>query len=185
MESEVPVDEQSAVGDWGLDEYEELYAPLWRKPLLIGVALLTVAAMASGPIYNLVNDGAVPVADNGLEVCGFDYCVVQDAIREAGLDLVMSRFANIHLDDESAVALADVLLDHVGVEPVTVTVVDRLDGHVEGEYSPASRTILIERPARAWTVLHEVAHVDNPGHGAEFQRGLIDLALWLDGAFIG
>ena len=184
VESENPV-EQFFVEDWDLDEYEEPKAPLWRGPLLIGVALLAVAAMATGPIYNLVNAEVFPVADNGLEVCGFDYCVVQDGVREAGLDLVMSRFANIHLDDESALALADVLIDRLGAEPVTVTIVDRLDGHVEGQYDPASRTILIERPARAWTVLHEVAHIDNAGHGDDFQQRLIDLASWLDGAFVG
>jgi predicted metal-dependent hydrolase len=43
-------------------------------------------------------------------------------------------------------------------------------------YDVETRTISIERPARAWTVLHEVAHVLEPGHGADFQRVVIDLA---------
>ena len=141
--------------------------------------------MATGPIYNLINAGVVPLAENGLEVCGFDYCIVQDGVREAGLDLVMSRFANIHLDDESAVALADVLIEHLGAEPVTVTVVNHLDGQIEGQYSPATRTILVERPVRAWTILHEVAHISNPGHGDDFQQALVELSSWLDGVFTG
>ena len=185
MEPESPVDTEFPVEEWDLDEYEQPRPPAWRRPLLIGVALLTVTAMATGPIYNLVNAGVVPLADNGLEVCGFDYCIVQDGVREAGLDLVMSRFANIHLADESAVALAEALIDHLGAESVTVTVVDHLEGHVEGQYNPATRTILIERPARAWTVLHEVAHIDSSGHGDDFQQGLVELATWLDGAFAG
>jgi hypothetical protein len=54
-------------------------------------------------------------------------------------------------------------------------VVDSLEGRLGGVYDPATRSIEIERPARAWTVLHEVAHVMEGGHGQDFQEVLIEL----------
>lgn len=166
---EVPFDQE------GFDESQEPVPPsVWRRPLLVGVAALTAIAMILVPLYNLI--GTRSVADNGLEVCGFDYCVVQDAVREARLDLTMSRLSNTLLDDTEAGDLADELTEHLGVGRVEVEVVDDLEGHIGGVYDVETRTISIERPARAWTVLHEVAHVLEPGHGADFQRVVIDLA---------
>jgi hypothetical protein len=88
----------------------------------------------------------------------------------------MSRLSNTLLDDTEAGDLADELTEHLGVGRVEVEVVDDLEGHIGGVYDVETRTISIERPARAWTVLHEVAHVLEPGHGADFQRVVIDLA---------
>ena len=129
------------------------------------------------------SEGSEPdLADNGLEVCGFDYCVVQEGVRDAGLDLSMARLANIYLDDAEAERLADLLVAHLGEAPVGFEVVDRLDRRIEGLYDPNARTIYIERPARAWIVVHEVAHVAEGGHGDAFQAVLIELTEWLDEA---
>ena len=92
----------------------------------------------------------------------------------------MSRLANQYLDDGAAEDLADALLTHLDQGPVSFVVVERLDRRLEGQYVPATRTILIERPARAWIVLHEVAHTVSGGHGEDFQRTLIELTTWLE-----
>jgi hypothetical protein len=165
---------------WDVEEedLEPIQPPPWRKPLLIAVAALTAVAMAIVPLYNVFF--ARTVADNGLEVCGFDYCVVVDAVREAGLDLTMSRLSNTFLDDAETRDLLDAATDYLGVAPVGLEVVDELEGRLGGVYDRASRMIRIERPARAWTVLHEVAHVEESGHDEDFQRVLIELAQWAD-----
>ena len=186
-ESDAPLEDELFLDEWDLedDDLEDLEPPLWRKPLVIAVAAITVIAMALVPLYNLIDQGRLPIADNGLEVCGFDYCVIQDGVRAAGMDLVMSRFANTYLDEAAAAQVADALVRHLDIPPINLEVVERLDGQLEGQYSPATRTILIERPARAWIVLHEVAHAVAPGHGDEFQRTLVELAIWLDSTLVG
>lgn len=163
---------------WEEEDLEPIEPPPWRKPLLIGVAALTAVAMAIVPLYNVFF--ARTVADNGLEVCGFDYCVVVDAVREAGLDLTMSRLSNTFLDDAETRALVDAATSHLGVGPVALEVVDDLEGRLGGVYDAANRIVRIERPARAWIVLHEVAHVAEDGHDEDFRRVLIDLARWAD-----
>lgn len=158
------------------DDGEELDTdphPAWRRPLLIAVAIVTAVALALVPIYNVFFTSTI--ADNGLEVCGFDYCVVEDAVRVAGMGSVMSRMFHSVLSDEEAVTLAGQLTDHLGIDPVAVVVVDDLEGRVGGVFDPATRSIAIERPARAWTVMHEVAHAVETDHGAAFQKSLIDL----------
>lgn len=166
--------------EWDLSEedFEPLPPPPWRKPLLIFVAALTAISMAAVPLYNVFS--ARPIADNGLEICGFDYCIVQEAMRESGVDLIMSSLANTLLDDEAARALADDAADYLDIGPVDLQVVDDLEGRLGGVYDPATRSILIERPARAWTVLHEVAHAVESGHAEAYQRTLADLARWAD-----
>lgn len=159
------------------DDFEPISSPAWRRPLLIVVAAVTALALAIVPLYNVF--WARDVADNGLDVCGFDYCVVQEAVREAGLDMVMSSLANSFLDEEEARALAHDLTDYLGIDPVGLEVVDDLEGRLGGVYDPTNRVIRIERPARAWTVLHEVAHATESGHGPEFQRVVIELAEWV------
>lgn len=165
---------------WDLEDedLEPIEPPPWRKPLLIGVAALTALAMAIVPLYNVFFGRTV--ADNGLEVCGFDYCVVVEAVRDAGLDLTMSRLANTFLDDEETRDLVDAATDYLGLAPVGLEVVDDLEGRLGGVYDPAERMIRIERPARAWIVLHEVAHVEESGHDEDFQSVLIELARWAD-----
>lgn len=166
--------------EWELteDDLEPLEKPWWLRPTLIVVAALTALSLAAVPVYNVFRAGPT-IADNGLEVCGFDYCIVQDAVRDAGLADEMSRLSNTFLTDTEAQRLADVLTDYLGVDPVRLTVVTHLDGDLEGQYDPNTRSIVIERPARAWTVAHEVAHSAAFGHGDDFQRTLIDLATFL------
>lgn len=161
------------------DEIEQA-PPAWRRPLLIAVAALTAAAMIIVPLYNVFF--ATSVADNGLEVCGFDYCIVQDGVREAGLDLTMSRLSNTFLDEEEARALANELTNHLDIQRVGLVVVEELDGRLGGVYDRGERLVSIESPARAWTVLHEVAHAVEPGHGQEFQGVVIDLASYMEAA---
>ena len=165
--------------DWDLEDEdsEPLSPPPWRKPLLIAVAALTAVAMALVPLYNVVF--APTIADNGLEVCGFDYCVVQDAVREAGVDLVMGSLSTSFLDEQEAQDLADRLTEHLDIDPIRLHVVQDLDGRLGGFYDSERRAISIERPARAWTVLHEVAHAVETGHEEPFQEVVVDLASWL------
>lgn len=160
-------------------EDEEPLRPLWWRPVLIAVAALTAAAMLLVPLYNVINT-AQPVADNGLEVCGWDYCIVQDAAREAGIGDSMSRLANTFLSDQEATRLAGDLLEYLRDDDVSFVIVDRLDGDLKGQYDPSSRTITVERPVRAWIVVHEVAHVPTTGHGDEFQATLVELVDWLE-----
>lgn len=163
--------------DWE-GEYEPIEgAPAWRRPLLIGVAALTALALAMVPLYNVL--WGRTVADNGLEICGFDYCVVQEAAVDAGVDLVMSRLWNTLLDQEAARAFAAELTDHLDIDPVGLQVVDDLEGRLGGVYDPATRSIQIAHPARAWTVLHEVAHAVETGHGPEYRELVVGLASWV------
>jgi len=166
--------------NWDDDEdtEEDEPVPAWRRPLIVGVAAVTALALALIPLYNVIF--ARTVAENGLEVCGFDYCVVQEAVRADGLDLTMSSLANTFLDEQEARALAGELTDFLGIEPVGLRVVTDLDGPHGGVYDPATRSISIESPARAWTVLHEVAHAVETGHGEGFTEVVIDLATFLD-----
>jgi len=171
--------ESYQLSDWSVDEdpEEDWPTPTWRRPLIVGVAIVTVIALAMIPIYNVVF--ARSVADNGLEVCGFDYCIVQEAVQAAGLDLTMSALANTYLDEQEAREFADELTGHLGIEPVGLAVVTNLAGRLGGVYEPSTRSISIESPARAWTVLHEVAHAVQTGHGQTFQEIVIELAGWV------
>ncbi len=172
--------EESLFEEWDLDEddLEPMPEPAWRRPLLIVVAAITALALAAVPLYNVVFTDTT--AENGLDVCGFDYCVVQEGVRAAGLDLVMSRLANTFLTEEEARALADELTGHLGVEPVGLVVVQEIDGRIGGVYDPQARRVTIESPARAWTVLHEVAHVVAGGHGEDFIAVVVDLAVHMN-----
>jgi hypothetical protein len=163
------------------DEPEEPpVQPRWRRTVIAGIGAVVAAAMLAVPIWNVIDGLNPPVSDSGLEICGFDYCVVQDAVRAAGHDLTMSRLTNTLLDRDQAQELADLLIAELGVSPVTVEVVDRLDGRIAGQYDPSTRGILLERPARAWIVLHEVAHTVASGHGSEFQATVIALSEWIE-----
>jgi hypothetical protein len=147
----------------------------WRRRVIMVVALLAALSLAAGPLYNLVDRGQPPTADNGLEVCGFDYCVVQDSMRAAGLEAESGELVNIILTDAEAAALGAELTDYLGIPPVDLAVVERLSGRLGGVYDPTHRTIVIERPATAWVVSHEVAHAVAAGHGGEFTAALVDL----------
>jgi hypothetical protein len=168
--------------EWFSPEDEEpLEHPPWRRRTITAVGLLVAAAMLAVPVWNII-DGATPrFSDSGLELCGFDYCVVQEGVREAGQGVTMGRLANTLLSEDDAQQLADSLVGYLGVEPVTVDVVDRLEGRIAGQYNSATRQILLERPVRAWIVLHEVAHTVATGHGDQFIDTLVDLARWMEG----
>lgn len=166
---------------WAEEELEEETPgpPRWRRPAIVIVAAVTALALAVVPLYNLFGR-TPPLADNRLEVCGFDYCVVQERVAEAGLVVVMGRLSTTFLNDDQAVVLADEIAEFLDVDPVSLTVVDRLEGRLGGVYDGANRRILIERPARAWTVVHEMAHVVSTGHGESFVEALVEIARWLD-----
>lgn len=173
-----PAGTAAELDEWDpeVDEFESRGASPWRRWVVAGVALVVVASLLLTSLSNLLDRGQAPVADNGLAVCGFDYCVVQDAMRSAGLDLDMSELVNTILDDEEARILADDLTEFLGVAPVELSLVDRLQGRLGGFYQPGSRAIVIKRPANAWVVSHEVAHAVASGHGIDFQETLADLA---------
>lgn len=151
-----------------------------RRWPIVAIALLVAVGLALLPIGTLFGDNP-PVAPNGLEICGYDYCVVRDAVEAAGLGLDMSRLANQILDDEQAVRLVDRLTSYLGIEAIEVAVVDDLQGRIGGYYSPAERLIVLDRPANSWVVAHEVAHAVAPGHGAEFRELLIEIVRELSG----
>lgn len=154
--------------------------PRWRRRVITAVGVLVAAAMLAGPVWSTFDRANPPVSDSGLELCGFDYCIVQDAVREAGFAVTMSRLANTYLDEDEAQDFALELLAYLGERSVTLEVVDDLDGRIAGQYRGVDRLILLERPVRAWIVLHEVAHVVASGHGEVFQEAIIDLARHID-----
>lgn len=153
--------------------------PAWRRPAMVIIAVITALALAVVPLYNLFGR-TPPLSDSGLEICGFDYCLVQEGVIESGLAAAMGRLSNTFLNDDQAVGLADAIAAFLGVEPVPLTVVDRLEGRLGGVYNPATRSILIQRPARAWTVAHEMAHVVATGHGEAFIEALVGIVRWLE-----
>ena len=152
-----------------------------RRWIIWLVAAITAAVLAILPLYSLFDRATPQIADNGLEVCGFDYCVVQQAMRDQGVDGEMVQLANIYLNDSDAALLVDQLVAGLGEEPVGLVLVDRISGDIAGQYDPTMRTITIERPVTAWIVAHEVAHVVSAGHDSEFQETLAGLALTLTG----
>lgn len=153
--------------------------PAWRRPAMVIVAVLTALALAVVPLYNLFGR-TPPLSDSGLEICGFDYCLVQEEVIESGLAAAMGRLSNTFLNDDQAVGLADAIAGFLGVDPVPLTVVDRLEGRLGGVFNSATRSILIQRPARAWTVAHEMAHVIATGHGEAFIEALVGIVRWLE-----
>jgi predicted metal-dependent hydrolase len=104
---------------------------------------------------------------------------VQEAVRDAGLELTMSALANTFLDEEEARAFARDLTNYLGIEAIGLRVVPDLEGRIGGVYDPTTRSISIESPARSWTVLHEVAHAVENGHGEAFRDVVIELAGWV------
>jgi hypothetical protein len=181
VDPDVPYEDDGLIDYWGEVEpdLESPGPPRWRRPAILTVAAITALALTVVPLYNLF-ERPPAVADNGLEICGFDYCVVEESVAAAGLAPLMSRLSNTFLDDAETLRLSKDLADFLDVDPVSIAVVDRLGGRLGGVYDPATRSILIERPARAWTVIHEMAHVVATGHGDEFQEVLVGLVRWLD-----
>ena len=159
---------------------EERATPPWRRRVVVAVAVLAIAAMALVPLYNTILATRPPTAGNGLEVCGFDYCIVHDHLTAAGFDTTMSRLSTTYLGDDEAQQFADQLVAHLGLGTVPVRVVDDIAGRSDGFFDPSTRSIVVLRPVRAWTLVHEVAHVGATGHGEDFLETLTSLAAWLD-----
>jgi len=180
-DSEFEFEEPWAEEDlWDVEADPPPPPPRWRRRLITAVGVLVAAAMLAGPAWNIFDRANPPLSDSGLELCGFDYCIVQDAVREAGFGVTMSRLANTYVTEGEARDFACALLAYLGEGAGTVEVVDQRDGRSAGQYQGAERLILLERPVRAWIVLHEVAHVVASGHGEIFQDAIIDLARYVD-----
>lgn len=143
------------------------------------VTVVAVLAMLMLPFYSLIDVTNRPRAENGLEICDYDYCVIQDAVRDAGLGSEMSVLANTFLNDQEAAGFVQILVAHLGRSPVRFEVVDDLGGRTAGLYEPATRTIRVERPITAWILAHEAAHTIAGAHGIEFTRVLIEIVTWL------
>jgi hypothetical protein len=173
--------DEEAVEEWFLGDPVVREEAVGRRWAIWVVAAVTAVALGVIPLINLFDRSQPQIADNGLEVCGFDYCVVQDGMAEAGMDRAMSRLSTVFLNDEDATVLAGQLVAMLGEAPVSVVMVDRLGGQIAGQYDPSTRTILIERQATAWIVAHEVAHVAHGGHGEPFQETLVQLVAALTG----
>ena len=171
---ELPAPWEDQAGLWEEDTAMEP-RPRWRRWVVGVIASMVVAGLAIWPIQAVFDGQNPPVAANGLEVCGFDYCVVTSAMEALGLADEVSRLSNVILDDAAAEDLVAQLIEVLDVEAVELAIVDELGGRLGGVYMPADRLIMIERPANAWVVTHEVAHVVAPGHGAAFQSVLADL----------
>ena len=163
--------------DRGVEDVDDeaFETPFRRRRIAIVVAALVALAMAAVPLWNVIDRGAPPVADSGLEICGWDYCRVQDRIRGIGLGEEMSALAHTFLTDGEAEAYAHDLVEWLGQDPVRVRIVDRLDGRIAGQFSSSTRTIRLERPVRAWIVVHEVAHTVAGGHAESFVEALRSL----------
>ena len=149
----------------------------WRGRL---VAIIAALSMLAIPLYNVVEGSSPQIADNGLEVCQVDYCVVEQRVRAEGLGRVMVRMASSVVPDTEVQSFVDMMVDVVGGPDVQATVVDDLPGDLGGRYSPAARTIEIDRPATLWLIAHEVAHSVSSGHGEKFQQALIQLGMFFD-----
>ncbi|HUF95626.1 MAG TPA: hypothetical protein VMO52_06050 [Acidimicrobiia bacterium] len=174
-------DDGLAFDGWDSEEDDsgDPASPGWRRPLVVLLVVLVAVSLAILPLQSLFDGSNPPIADNGLEICGYDYCTVREAVAGAGLDLEVSRLANTLLDDDQAAELADELTRFLGIDDVEVTVVDELGGRLGGLYDPAARSVLIERPANAWVVAHEVAHAVAPGHGDEFVEVLLVMVAFM------
>ena len=165
------------------DPFDEPFEPVKRRSIprsrqLLGV--LVAVAMMMIPLWNVIDSRSPQIADNGLEVCSFDYCEVQDAVADAGFNVTMAGLARIIVPDHETQALADTLLEVVDGPAVRVEVVDSISTGVGGRYVRSERLIQIERPATVWVVAHEVAHTVSTGHDDNFVTVLLELATFLD-----
>lgn len=160
------------------DEPGDPVVARWRRPLIGVISAVAILSLVAVPVYNLIDRGSPQVAENGLEICAYDYCQIQESVLAAGLDLEMSRQSNLILDDAEAAALVDSAAEYLRISPIALRVEDELTGQLGGFFDSTSRSIVIERPVNAWIVLHEVAHAVAGGHGMDFVDVLIDLVRW-------
>lgn len=142
--------------------------------------IVTALAMLVLPLWNVVRGATPQVADNGLEVCSFDYCVVEEQVRAAGFGDVMIRQSGVIVPDAEVQSYVDAFSDVVDGPPVTAEVVDDLPGELGGRYITSDRVIQIDRPATVWIIAHEVAHSVGSGHDDDFMDALLELARHLE-----
>lgn len=183
------IDESADVG-WEVDDWQdEDWEPIPEEPIpsrriptswrVIGiVAALSLLVI---PVLNLINAGP-RFADNGLEICRFDYCVVERHVFDAGLGSTMTVMSSIIVPDDNVQSVVDELIVVVGGPSVTAVVVDELPGDLGGRYFPSERLIEIDRPANLWVIAHEVAHAVAPGHEDDFMETLVELGRYFERA---
>lgn len=184
--------EQDVIEEWAVDrpdaerpysEYDpdEVIQPrrISRTTRLVG--LMAALAMLAIPLWNVIDARTPQFAHNGLEVCAFDYCEVQQQVDAAGFGVIMAGASQIPVSDRDTQALVDSFSVVLDGPDVTIEVVDGIDGGVAGQYIRSERHIQVERPARVWVVAHEVAHSVSNGHDDDFLEALLELATYLDG----
>ena len=169
--------ERESDGADEIDDFEPYVSTRSRLGWKVRVVALAAAmSMLAIPLYNVIDGASPQIADNGLEVCRIDYCLIEERVRSAGLGDVMVGMAASVVPDPEVQSFVDVMVIVVGGPDITASVVDELPGDLGGRYSPATRRIEIDRPATVWLIAHEVAHSVSTGHGEEFQETLIELA---------
>lgn len=150
------------------------------SPWVRAIGIVAVLAMIMLPLWNVLRGSTPQIADNGLEVCPIDYCVVQRAIEQAGLGITMAGASKRIVPDDETQAVVDRLSAVVDGPAVSVVVVDDLEGPIGGRYASATRTISVDRPATVWVLAHEVAHSVAPGHDSDFLAALTRIARALE-----
>lgn len=182
----VAVSDATDEHDFFVDPFEEEQGAedeLTRRHLGWGwrtAGIVTALAMLVLPLWNVVQATSPQVADNGLEVCSYDYCIVEEKVREAGYGEVMIRQSGEIIPDREVQSYVDAFTDVVGGPALTVEVVDDLPGQLGGRYTPVDRHIQIDRPATVWIIAHEVAHSVGSGHDDDFMGALLELAEHLE-----
>jgi hypothetical protein len=156
------------------EELDDELPPGRRAWQLWLVAAVAVAILAV-PVWGTIARNAPQIADNGLQVCSYDYCDVEAAVDAAGHTLDMARLSGVFLEPKEAQSYADALTDHLGESAVRVEVVRDLPGSVAGRYDYSARLIQVTAPATAWIIVHEVAHTVASGHGPEFEEAITEL----------
>ncbi len=186
MSLDEPEDVDWEVDDWQEDDREPIpEEPIASRDLPMSWRVLGIVAalsMLAIPLFNMIDARTPQLADNGLEVCRFDYCVVERHVVDVGLGRTMAVMSSIIVPDDEVQSYVDAMIDVVGGPSVTAEVVDELPGDLGGRYTPAARLIQIDRPATVWVIAHEVAHTVSPGHDDEFRETLVELGRFFEGA---
>lgn len=170
------------VDDWQDADWESIPDEPIRRRLPTSWRVIGVVAALSLlviPVLNLINAGP-RFADNGLEICRFDYCVVERQVFDAGLGGTVAVMSSIIVPDEDVQSVVDELIAVVGGPAVTVEVVAELPGDLGGRYIASEGLIELDRPVNLWVIAHEVAHAVAPGHEDEFIATLVELARYFD-----
>lgn len=178
MSVDEPEDFGWEVGEVSGDGWELIPEEIPRRKLPTSLRIIGVVAALSLlviPVLNLINAGP-RFADNGLEICRFDYCVVERHVFDEGLGPTMAVMSSIIIPDDEVLTVVDDMIEFVDGPAVTVEVVEELPGDLGGRYIPAERLIQLDRPVPLWVIAHEVAHTVASGHEDDFVATLVELA---------